>query len=57
VLDNSAQNLKIQLGVSGNAKFQNNVNIGDFTITPISATELEVYDSGGNQVLIFDEGN
>jgi hypothetical protein len=46
-----------KLDVSGDAKFQNNVKVGNFTITPISGTELGVYDSGGNQILIFDEGS
>jgi hypothetical protein len=32
------------------------VKINTFKLRPISATEMGVYDSGGNQVLIFDEG-
>ena len=32
------------------------LKINTFKFRPISATEMGVYDSGGNQVLIFDEG-
>jgi len=33
------------------------LKINTFTFRPISATELGVYDSGGNLVTIFDEGS
>ena len=32
------------------------VKINTFKLSPISATELGIYDSGGNQIIIFDEG-
>jgi len=33
------------------------IKINTFTLRPISATELGVYDSGGNLVATFDEGS
>jgi len=33
------------------------LKINTFTFRPISATELGVYDSGGNLITIFDEGS
>jgi len=38
------------LSISGNFK------IDTFTFKPLSSTELALYDSGNNQVIIFDEG-
>jgi hypothetical protein len=32
------------------------IKIGNFKIRPISGTELGLYDSGGNLILIFDQG-
>ena len=43
--------LDIQVSAGSDA-----VKINTFKFRPISATEMGVYDSGGNQVLIFDEG-
>lgn len=40
-----------KLDISGNLK------INEFRIKRISATEMGMYDSGDNLVLIFDEGN
>jgi hypothetical protein len=32
------------------------IKVGNFKIGPISGTELGLYDSGGNLILIFDQG-
>jgi hypothetical protein len=32
------------------------IKVGNFKIRPISGTELGLYDSGGNLILIFDQG-
>jgi len=46
----------IGVKVTGNSYFDGNINIKTFKFSPISGTELGVYDSAGNQVIIFDEG-
>ena len=44
-----------KLDVSGTGRFTSNLMLNTFTFEPISATELGLYDSGDNPLIIFDE--
>jgi hypothetical protein len=51
---NSSNSLGIK--ASGKSYFEKEVFFNTFKISPISATELGVYDSNGNLIVIFDQG-
>jgi hypothetical protein len=51
---NSSNSLGIK--TSGKSYFEKEVFFKTFKISPISPTELGVYDSNGNLIVIFDQG-
>jgi hypothetical protein len=51
---NSSNSLGIK--ASGKSYFEKEVFFNTFKISPISATELGVYDSNGKLIVIFDQG-